>query len=168
MVSFQRERNGALLGEPGVVCSRKLLTHPTLLEMDMYRFETAYDLLIARFRSIPLLVPTSQTWPPSIHVPAILLVLSSEFGAQSWLFVKEYEQVYAEGNRDRGSNRGWVGVPENYPQSDPPCCEAHVHGVPHAAVETHLYQSLRRNDRSRRAASRPTEVPDTAQGNGES
>jgi ATP-dependent helicase YprA (DUF1998 family) len=26
-------RNGALLGEPGVVCSRKLLTHPTLLEM---------------------------------------------------------------------------------------------------------------------------------------
>ena len=26
---------GALLGEPGVVCSRKLLTHPTLLEMDV-------------------------------------------------------------------------------------------------------------------------------------
>ena len=34
MGSLQRERNGALLGEPGVVCSRKLLTHPTLLEMD--------------------------------------------------------------------------------------------------------------------------------------
>jgi len=33
MVSFQRERNGALLGGPVVVCSRKLLTHPTLLEM---------------------------------------------------------------------------------------------------------------------------------------
>src|SRR5262249_1708602 len=28
-------RNGALLGEPGVVCSRKLLTHPTLLEVDV-------------------------------------------------------------------------------------------------------------------------------------
>jgi len=34
---FQRERNGALLGGPGVVCSRKLLTLTTLLEMDVKR-----------------------------------------------------------------------------------------------------------------------------------
>src|SRR5262249_60504543 len=65
-------------------------------------------------------------------------------------------------------SRCWIGVPEDPPQPNPPCCEAHVHGVPHVAVETHYYQSLWRSDRSRCAVSRPPEVPDAAQGNRES
>jgi hypothetical protein len=63
--------------------------------------------------SLLRLAPASDTRPPSIYVPAILFVLCSEFAAQSWLFIKEHEQMYAEGNRDCGSDRGWFGVPEN-------------------------------------------------------
>lgn len=57
--------------------------------------------------SAPLLrlVPGSHVRPPTIHIPAIFFVLWSEFAAQSWLFIKEHEQVYAKGNGDHGSNR---------------------------------------------------------------
>jgi hypothetical protein len=58
--------------------------------------------------SAPLLrlVPGSHVRPPTIHIPAIFFVLWSEFAAQSWLFIKEHEQVYAQGNGDHGGNRG--------------------------------------------------------------
>lgn len=59
-------------------------------------------------RNSPLLrlVPASHTRPPSIHVPAIQFVVCPEFAAQSWLFIKKHEQMYGEGNRRHGSNRG--------------------------------------------------------------
>ncbi len=141
------------------------------LERDCSRVRQA-TCSIAHICPIPGLlmrfVPASHMRPPSIHVPAILFVVCPEFAAQSWLLIKEHEQMYAEGNRYPCCNRGWVGAPESHPQPNPPCCEAHVHGVPQIAVETHDDQSLRRSDRSGCAASCPSEVPDTAQGNGES
>jgi len=113
-------------------------------------------------------VPASHTRPPSIHVPAILFVVCPEFAAQSWLFIKEHEQMYGERNRRHGSKRGWVGVPENYPQPNPSGCEAQIHGVPYVAVETHHHQSLRRGHRCRCTASDPSKIPDAAHRNGES
>ena len=65
-------------------------------------------------------VPASHTRPPSIHVPAILLIVCPEFTAQSGLFIKENEQINGEGDRCHASNRGWVGVPEDHPQPNPP------------------------------------------------
>jgi len=51
---------------------------------------------------------------------AILLIVCPEFAAQSGLFIKENEQMYGEGDRCHASNRGWVGVPEDHPQPNPP------------------------------------------------
>src|SRR5208282_547960 len=118
----------------------------------------------------PLLrfVPASHTRPPSMHVSAIQFVICPEFPTQSWLFIKDDEQMYGEGNRCDGSNRQWAGVSEYNPQPAPARGEALVHGVPHVAVETHHNQSLRRRERGRCAASRPAEVPHAAQGNRES
>src|SRR5438445_2497998 len=73
--------------------------------------------------------PSSHTRPPSVHVPAILFVVCPEFPPQSWLFIKDHEQMHGEGNRYDGSNRYWVSVSEHNPQPDPPGCEALVHGV---------------------------------------
>src|SRR5271167_2917353 len=145
--------------------------------VSLVRTSFADDMAESRTCSIPhicsvtpllWLVPASHTRPPSIDVPAILFVGCPEFPAQSWLFIKDDEQMYGECNRYHGSNRHWVGLSEYNPQPDPSPCEALVHGVPHVAVETHHYQSFRRSDRGRCAASRPAEVPDAAQGNSES
>jgi len=57
--------------------------------------------LISSSESRPLLssrIPTAHTRPPSAYVPAILFVVRLEFTAQSWLFVKDHEQMYGEGN----------------------------------------------------------------------
>jgi hypothetical protein len=85
------------------------------------------------------LVPPSHTWPPATNVPAILFVVCPEFLAQSRLFIKDHEQMHTEGNCCDGSDQSRVAVPENHPQPDPARCKAHVHGVPHVAVETHHY-----------------------------
>src|ERR1700720_4516356 len=114
------------------------------------------------------LVPGSHAWPPATDVPAILFVVCAEFLAQGWLFIKHHKQMNAESNRRHGSDHRRIGATEHNPQSDPPCCEAHVHGVANVAIETHHDQPLRWSDRYRRAASGPPEIPDAAQRNRES
>jgi hypothetical protein len=113
------------------------------------------------------LLPGSRARPPSIYVPAVFLVFCPEFPTQSRLFVKDYEQMNAEGNGDHDRNSQRVSVPEHNPQADPARREAQVHGVPHVAVEAHNDQALGRSDRGWCATSRPTEVPNAAEGDSE-
>jgi hypothetical protein len=85
------------------------------------------------------LVPAPCTWPPAANIAAILFVICPEFPAQSWFFVKDYEQIYRERSGCHGSDHSWVRVSEYNPEPDPTDCETQVHWIPHEAVETDYY-----------------------------
>src|ERR1700733_7934945 len=144
--------------------SRPLASPPATATSGHVRFFAWYltSRLCLRF------VPGSRSRPPPTYVPAILFIVSSEFPLPCCVFIKDHEEMYAEGNRHHSSNQCWIGMSKHNPQPDPPRCEAQVHWVSHVAVEPNRHQPLRRSDRSRRSASRPPEVPDAAQRNRES
>jgi hypothetical protein len=76
---------------------------------------------------------------PAANVVAILFVICPEFSAQSWFFVKDYEQMYREGSACHASDHSRVSVSEYNPKPDPTDCEAQVHWIPHKTVETHYH-----------------------------
>jgi hypothetical protein len=59
-------------------------------------------------------------------------------------------------------------VSEDDPEADPAGGKAHVHGVANVAVEADNDQALGRGDGDGGAAAGPAEIPDAAQGYGES
>src|SRR5215469_2298723 len=113
------------------------------------------------------LLPGVQARPPTANVAAIFVVVGAEFFAQSRRFIEEHEQMYPEGDGSESSDQPWVGMSEDDPKADPSGGEAEVHWVAHVAVGTDDHQMLRRSDRSGCAAAGPAEVPDAAQGDGE-
>src|SRR5258708_17168952 len=82
-------------------------------------------------------IPAMHTRPPATHVPAILFVICSELLAQSRLLIKEHEQTNGQGDCGSSGDGYRVGMAEDDPQANPPCCQACVHGVPHVPVETY-------------------------------
>src|SRR4029077_7871663 len=119
---------------------------------------------ICRSRS----VPPSRARPPPPHVAAIVFVVYAELLAQGRLFIEEDKQVHAQRNRRYGDDHSERGVSEDSPQPNPSNCEAHVHRVPHVAIEADRDKPLRRGDRRRSSTSRPAKIPHTAQSHRES
>jgi hypothetical protein len=110
-----------------------------------------------------LVFPRAPAREPPAYVSAIVDIVGAEFFAERRLFVENDEEVDAQGDGRNRCDRGWVGVAEHHPKTDPADCEAYIHGISHVAVEPHNDQLLGRNNRGWCTAPCPSKIPDATQ-----
>ncbi len=111
-------------------------------------------------------MPRRESRQPARHITAEVLIVGAELLTKRGFLVEPHEQVYAERDgRDDDGERP-IEVPEDEPQADPAEGETDVHGIADKAVEAHDNELLRWCDRSGRAMSRPTEIPDATKSDG--